>query len=294
MKMNPNMITRGGGMMLRRAGNVLTGRAAIQQTANTNSSSNSHSSSKTKPAASSSYSCSTEEEEECVGGRGEWRSLSWSWEGEGEGEYEEDQFVFGGGGIPAPFDSPPTKQEVEEAVSNLQSAFPFSGSQSNQTSLPLSSVEHNNDPAGVAESLESNTKSCKTVVDWIEPELHFSNRGVVQPLGHNNVFDAFQLLQNSPAVQGMVVSLASDKAIWDAVLKNEQVVEFRKSLQKGGSNMQEITEGSDDASAAEKTNLFAQTMENVKLKVTEYMEKITELIHNILGFADKKVFAESD
>jgi hypothetical protein len=34
-------------------------------------------------------------------------------------------------------------------------------------------------------------------------------------------------------MQGMVISLASDKAMWDALLKNEKVIEFREALQKG-------------------------------------------------------------
>jgi hypothetical protein len=34
-------------------------------------------------------------------------------------------------------------------------------------------------------------------------------------------------------IQEMVISLVSDKAIWDALLKNEKVVEFRELLHKG-------------------------------------------------------------
>ncbi|XP_059074154.1 uncharacterized protein LOC131041028 [Cryptomeria japonica] len=289
--MNPKMIE--GGMMLPRLGKVIGGRAGAASFRQSCSAGNSSSSLKLKAD-----SCSFTDEDDDA------RSISlWSWGEEEAQDWYEDHFVFRGE-MSFAFDSPPTRQEVEEAVSDLKSAFPFSGSQCHQASLPLSSEEYSNDPAGVAESLETNTRSCKTVFDWIEPELHFSNCRAVQPMGHKHVLDAFQLLQNSPTVQGMVISLASDKAIWDAVLKNEKVIEFRKSLQKGGSKVQEETEGSvnasaetkgsDDASINGKTNLFIQTAENIKLKVAEYMEKITELIHHILGFSVKKGFAGND
>ncbi|CAI0404724.1 unnamed protein product [Linum tenue] len=45
--------------------------------------------------------------------------------------------------------------------------------------------------------------------------------------GHTRVEEAFQLLQSDPAIQKLVAALATDKAVWDAVKKNEMVHRLR-------------------------------------------------------------------
>ncbi|KAK8947805.1 hypothetical protein KSP40_PGU020144 [Platanthera guangdongensis] len=45
----------------------------------------------------------------------------------------------------------------------------------------------------------------------------------------HKVLNALRLLRVNPSVQSMVVSLSSDKAVWNAVMKNEMVQELRKS-----------------------------------------------------------------
>ncbi|KAL5667478.1 hypothetical protein ACJX0J_019699, partial [Zea mays] len=47
--------------------------------------------------------------------------------------------------------------------------------------------------------------------------------------GH--VVQAFTLLKSSTEAQSVVASLASDRNVWDAVLKNEKVMEFYKTHQ---------------------------------------------------------------
>jgi hypothetical protein len=44
------------------------------------------------------------------------------------------------------------------------------------------------------------------------------------------MLEAFHQFQHNPQVQSMVVSLATDKGVWDAVLANEKIQEFRRAL----------------------------------------------------------------
>lgn len=223
-------------------------------------------------------------------------TLNCSWEFLNEWEFSEeetnndnfghhpfrDRVVFG---------AAPTIEEVEEAVSDLQGSLAQSilypsGSQGHESSSLPTAVQKNGGSIEVSQCSDSESESSKSVVDWIEPELYLYNHEVVQQLRQNDVLDAFRLLQRNHTVREMVISLVSDKAIWDALLKNEKVVEFRELLHKGETKLQEITEGSDE-NPADKPNWFSQAVQSAKLKVVE-------IINHILGFADKKIFSEND
>eukprot|EP01018_Ginkgo_biloba_P011505 Gb_07524 [translate_table: standard] len=271
-----------------------------------------------------------------------------------EPQHAYDRLVFG---------SAPTRKEVEEATSDLQAAvrqasIPSSGFCDHETaSSPSSSVQKKCDSVEDSNTLESENKSRESSVDWMEPELYNGNHEVMQNPRHNNVFEAFHLLQQSPAVQvssfcismehgtkpvshglrdpvkgsfqvtpmvlfpripsqrsvdqkgiissdfetkgmlhrnasnAMVISLASDEAIWEAILKNDKIKEFRQSLLKGESKLSEIIKDSDKP-AHQEENSFIQVIENTKVKVKEYMEKITELVNNLFGLTDTKIFEE--
>ncbi|PRQ32438.1 hypothetical protein RchiOBHm_Chr5g0046391 [Rosa chinensis] len=64
----------------------------------------------------------------------------------------------------------------------------------------------------------------------MEPYVYLCNS---QPQGRQRVYEAFSLLQNESSVQRIVVSLSSDRAVWDAVMNNEVVRELRESFYAG-------------------------------------------------------------
>ncbi|KAJ0964315.1 hypothetical protein J5N97_029437 [Dioscorea zingiberensis] len=118
---------------------------------------------------------------------------------DGEGEKREvrvsHSFVFG---------RVPSMKEAEDAISLLKQMF---------ARLSLSQVfgdgyVHNSDKESkIPSSIEANQRpnaSC--------------------------VLDAFRLLKSNISVQRMVVSLASDEAVWNAVMNNKAVRELRASL----------------------------------------------------------------
>ncbi|GLJ32649.1 hypothetical protein SUGI_0656890 [Cryptomeria japonica] len=189
------------------------------------------------------------------------------------------------------FGSVPTQQEVLEATSDLQDAIkqtitPVSstfGHEKLSSSFP--SVHDEVDCVEVSGIPETEGESYENSVVGCGPDLDQDK--VVQKYVHSNVLDAFHLLQSNPAIQGMVVSLASDKAIWDAFLSNPKVQEFRQSLVEGES---ELVDRNEDA---DKKSPLIEAMENMKLRVIQYMEKIKELCNQLFGYVDNK-FLEKD
>nr|KAJ0215321.1 hypothetical protein LSAT_V11C300153110 [Lactuca sativa] len=49
-------------------------------------------------------------------------------------------------------------------------------------------------------------------------------------LGQNRLLDAYHLLQTDASVQKLVLSISSDIEVWDAILKNDEVRDLRRSL----------------------------------------------------------------
>ncbi|KAL6005073.1 hypothetical protein ACLOJK_005634 [Asimina triloba] len=144
-----------------------------------------------------------------------------------------DRFVFG----PAP-----SKDEVEDAVSALQQIFaPVSHSQITEERHPYSSQIRDSlgqtQTANTSELTPQNS-SAEQQSGWIEVAGHVCTMNEALSQGFSNVLDALRLLQTNPSVQcirmaikqRMVVSLSSDKAVWDAVINNEAVQELRESL----------------------------------------------------------------
>uniref|UniRef100_A0A0A9FFW4 Uncharacterized protein n=1 Tax=Arundo donax TaxID=35708 RepID=A0A0A9FFW4_ARUDO len=94
--------------------------------------------------------------------------------------------------------------------------------------------------------------------------------------GH--VVQAFTLLKSSPEAQSVVASLASDRNVWDAVLKNEKVMEFYKTHQTTlvqtfpeTASHRELPTGSP----------FAEFVDNAKKTVMELVDNITHFFRDM-------------
>lgn len=227
-----------------------------------------------------------------------WQLDDWEFTGDEEElqphnhDNNHDRLIFG---------SVPTQKEVQEVVSDFQDALtqgiiPVSGYFNHKTALSSSSSVHKKSDSVELSTIQgTGNKSCGTFVnlDQMERELHEDNYRIVQKARHDNVFEAFNLLQSNPAVQGMVISLASDKAVWEALLKNEKVAEFRQSIQKGESKPPELSKDS-DKSPPHQDSPFMHAIENTKTKVMECIGKITEILNQYFGFAIEKKLFEKD
>ncbi|XP_071732703.1 uncharacterized protein [Rutidosis leptorrhynchoides] len=187
------------------------------------------------------------------------------------GVYDDDNDVFG---------SVPSKDEVHHAVSSLQEFLePVSFARLINDQGKYDSYED----GSVETSLGQPASYYKTgsESDWIEPSVQLCNStSALQVPSLDKVYDAFHLLQTEPSVQRMVISLSSDKAVWDAVMNNEVVRKLRESVNEDKG----VTEGADNS--VDDSNPVTQVLywlfANTKDKVIEIVEKITKIVNELV------------
>ncbi|XP_043690287.1 uncharacterized protein LOC122641033 [Telopea speciosissima] len=181
----------------------------------------------------------------------------WELESGYEDEHDRASLIFG---------AVPSLDEVEDAVSSLkQIVAPALYSQfyeDRTSSLERDIPDHIADPARS---------------ELVEPNLHLYNRKPSQSHQYGRVFDAFHLLQTAPSIQRMVVSLSSDKAVWDAVLNNEMVKELKESFCIVKDAISQRSDGSPDTTAS----ILKWILDNTKAMVMELIEKLTKLVNDM-------------
>ncbi|XP_038978302.1 uncharacterized protein LOC120108697 [Phoenix dactylifera] len=111
----------------------------------------------------------------------------------------------------------------------------------------------------------------------MEHALHFNSLKAFKSQGGEKIINAFDLLQSNPSVQRMVVSLSSDKAVWDAVMRNRAVQELKKSFSAVGSTEPQSSSGGPDIN----TRILRWILENTMIKIMECIDKITMLVNEL-------------
>ncbi|XP_073121435.1 uncharacterized protein [Henckelia pumila] len=182
-----------------------------------------------------------------------------------------DDFVFA---------TVPSRDEVQHAVSALQHVagirYP------NEELADDSGMNFPNEDGssmGITKSLSSDELES----DWVEPSPYLCDYQMLQPQGSQRVYDAFHLLQTDPSVQRMVISLSSDKAVWDAVLNNDVVRELRGSI----TQVRESAEASPDDGSNPLKDIMEWVIENARAKIMELVNKITDIVHDIFHPSDE-------
>ncbi|KAM1269534.1 hypothetical protein ACFX13_001782 [Malus domestica] len=172
----------------------------------------------------------------------------------------------------------PSKDEVHSAVSALQQVIsPFIRDKFGSESDRAVDDQITSASAGFVHP----ASSAGSELDWMEPSAYLSNSSkMLQSYGSERVYDAFHLLQTESSVQRMVISLSSDRAVWDAVMNNEVVRELRESFYADEDNKSESPdENSDDNDKA--TNIVKWIFQNTLAKVMEAVEKITKVMGDL-------------
>ncbi|GAA0180390.1 hypothetical protein LIER_30100 [Lithospermum erythrorhizon] len=161
------------------------------------------------------------------------------------------------------FGSVPSVDEVQHAVSALQKVS-FNSNDEEQKNYGL------------------------TDLDWIEPpSVHPCSSMALRPYGIDRVGDALDLLQTDPSVQKMVMSISSDEAIWNAVLNNEAVREFRDSMNEDAdkSLCESSDNGSDNSNAAK--DIARWVVNHIRGKINQLVEKIMMVFHEVFQSSEK-------
>ncbi|CAO2813700.1 unnamed protein product [Amaranthus hypochondriacus] len=150
-----------------------------------------------------------------------------------------------GSSIDSVFGSVPTRLEAEYAITAFQS-FMMQG-----------------------------LSSSMSIIDRIQPILNQHDPRTLQSTGFQRVCEAFRLLQTVPSVQRMVVSISSDKAVWDAVMTNHEVQNFRDSLKQAEArrNQNRSDEEPDLVSV-----ILKWVLDKMKLKILELIETLKSIL----------------
>ncbi|KAK5772544.1 hypothetical protein PVK06_048833 [Gossypium arboreum] len=201
--------------------------------------------------------------------------MSWEmvddWEFAG-GIEEEVPTAISGGGEPMPrvlFGGAPTLEEAKEAASDLKDAL---------DKAYLSSLNSTDDTRSSRASLLSEeTKDC----------VAYDAKATLLP---KPAVQAFKLLNESPAVQSMVASIAADPNVWNAVLHNPAYMDFigshktnyifegNRSRQGCESTLVKIEEYFEANEGKEVGNPFSEFLENLKSSVVEVANKATDFL----------------
>ncbi|KAK6155886.1 hypothetical protein DH2020_010134 [Rehmannia glutinosa] len=179
-----------------------------------------------------------------------------------------EDFVFG---------TVPSRDEVNYAISAVQQVL----EPSYFTRFPKEKITEDTwkeveNEDNRTEGIENMISSSESEVDWVEPSVTLCNSRMLRPYGSDRVYDAFHMLQSEPSVQRMVLSLSSDKAVWDAVLNNEVVKELRGSISQAD---EQGDKGSDDSNPIKDT--LSWVFVNAKGKIIQLIDKITKLVNEV-------------
>ncbi|KAL7218125.1 hypothetical protein ACSBR2_011405 [Camellia fascicularis] len=214
--------------------------------------------------------------------------------------WELDEWEFAGGvedqmiGEPMPrlvFGGAPTLQEAKEATSDLKDAL------ENDSRM----VGHESALSLLSKPEYQETKAC-VVSETTAPSVP------------KNALKAFRLLNENPATQTVVASIACDPNVWNAVLQNEALVEFLQTNESTTlfSDMDPVMKESvataefldpqppknvDDSSDSKQSadSGFMGFMENIKTTVVEMMNSLSDYFQNIFGGPSaEKVSADAD
>uniref|UniRef100_A0ACD5UDC5 Uncharacterized protein n=1 Tax=Avena sativa TaxID=4498 RepID=A0ACD5UDC5_AVESA len=191
------------------------------------------------------------------------------------------------------FDAPPTDEEVHAAVASIQQVFENPSAADSDAvelqaiALPIAGlpssgmfVNYFAADSDVSEKQIVNSSSNIGLEDCMEPAALALNSTALVTRDHQNVLDAFQLLQEDTSVQKMVMALSTDKAVWDAVMNNDVVQEFKKSFQ-------DAKEIDNKGSSTTTPGMMKWVLENTQAKIKEFLEKILQLVHTLFQAGSK-------
>ncbi|XP_077228063.1 uncharacterized protein LOC143861062 [Tasmannia lanceolata] len=184
----------------------------------------------------------------------------------------------------------PTLKEAKEATSDLKDAVDqiyFSPSVATSCGGPVQ-MSTLSGPLSLDDSMK---KACVTR----------ESGEIVQSALPKHVLNAFAMLKESPEVENVVASIASDTNVWEAVMKNDKVREFYQSHQTNVNTGMEMAFAGNSYLGAESMEAFSETSENVlmrfvkdiKLRVADMVNNLSEFFQGIFGNSSEESSSKS-
>ncbi|XP_058208462.1 uncharacterized protein LOC131321597 [Rhododendron vialii] len=230
--------------------------------------------------------------------------------------WELDDWEFAGGaednlkscGEPMPrlvFGGAPTLQEAKEATEELKDAL----------EKAYLTSPHSTECGDLLVPGHQYPFSLLSKPDYSETKACITSEKTAGSLP-NNALKAFRLLNESPAAQNVVASIASDPNVWTAVLQNEALTEFLESQKSTASfsKMDPAVEGSvtdseftdnqspkpayefnDSGKSGDSENGFMGFVKGLKIKVNDMMSSLSDYFQSLFGGpTEEKVSGDAD
>ncbi|XP_051230870.1 uncharacterized protein [Lolium perenne] len=188
----------------------------------------------------------------------------------------------------------PTLEEAMAATVDLREAFEIAKIDSHVSHLDISEthVTHND--------LDGSTKvSQEMLQDRVHSEIlkhedEYDNLSVTSG-SSGRVIEAFTMLQANPEAQDVVASLASDKNVWEAVMKNEKLVQFYKNCESDQSESSCATDEVSDAESSLSSNdlslgtgdAFKEYVQKMRAFVSEMVTNLSSIMQDLIATSDE-------
>ncbi|XP_047083797.1 uncharacterized protein LOC124694919 [Lolium rigidum] len=188
----------------------------------------------------------------------------------------------------------PTHEEALAATIDLREAFEIAKIDSHVSHLDISKthVTHND--------LDGSAKVAQEVFqDRVHSEIskhedEFDSLSVTSG-SSGRVIEAFTMLQANPDAQDVVASLASDKNVWEAVMKNEKLVQFYKNCESDQSESSCATDEVSDAESSLSSNdlslgtgdAFKEYVQKMRAFVSEMVTNLSSIMQDLIATSDE-------
>nr|ACU19809.1 unknown [Glycine max] len=134
-----------------------------------------------------------------------------------------------------------------------------------------------NQPAPSQREVEDAVSSLQEFMQAFQQISGFYDSRGVMSHGYKRLYDAFQLLQADPTIKRLVVSLSSDKALWDAVMSNvrhqKKLLELPDSVDCRRPQIFELNEFG--------IQILSWTLDIIKGKILELIESFQSLVNDL-------------
>ncbi|KAH7439832.1 hypothetical protein KP509_04G078600 [Ceratopteris richardii] len=109
----------------------------------------------------------------------------------------------------------------------------------------------------------------------------------------NSVVQALHLFQTNPNVQSAVKSIASDPAVWRAVLSNEKVKELTQNL-RGGYEIPPLTISviNEEPEVSAFKKFTTKVCDFLQGKILQILNKVAEIVSSMFSSVEKTFFSK--
>lgn len=120
-------------------------------------------------------------------------------------------------------------------------------------------------------------------------EMNWRRSMLMKSPGNARYYDAYHMFQNEPSIQRLVCSIACDRAVWEAMMRNKEVQNLKDSLICAAKEEESLrsTRESDIGSL-----IVKWIMEIITTRIAELIQSfgslLSDMIHNILESDNKE------